>query len=516
MEKVKAFLFYHGEKVGLAAVVFLCVVGMLAAQPWRRSVPEAKQLADAVKELKSAVGGEGVTSGVGELTTPGYADALREQLAPVADARPFANNVWPFHDIDALPENRPDSFRVAAAENITIIPERGRLKVTWSIDPQKQATANSQSRYEGVIELVRAVVYRAPAQAPDQLREIGTVPLDDVVIVPTAPRASRTMRPERFAGPPGARRRPTDTTTRVPQGKIPVEQAEQAGRFVFADSMVKSEQDYVYKVQLVAKNPRYDPQAAQPGAEFVKSSLSATEISLAQRPKPSLRWFFIGGNPEWATVRIYKWYVFSVAADELKEAEAGAAQGVVERGGWVGHSFHVQPGDPIGAPDRPWVVVPGSEKRQQVSIDFSTGCTAVAVESALQISDRSTVTLTAGGTSTARRLFKETYLLYYTDLSGNLHARWSEPDLVQAEATTPEGTAQVEGATTPGGRAQRTGTSRGGSSAARARRMAEFARRQDEQARRHREQVSKAAAADEAHRREREREGDRVPENVPF
>ena len=137
MEKVKAFLFYHGEKVGLAVVVFLCLVGLLAAQPWRRSVPEARQLEGAVRELRSAIARGGPA--VGELTTPAYAEELQAQLAPITDVKPFANDVWPFHDIDVLPEDRPDSLQVAAAEQIRAIAERGRLKVTWSINPQQQA-----------------------------------------------------------------------------------------------------------------------------------------------------------------------------------------------------------------------------------------------------------------------------------------------------------------------------------------------------------------------------------------
>ena len=505
MEKVKTFLFYHGEKVGLAAVVLVCLLGLLAAQPWSTTIPEVEQLNQGFNQLKGAL-----AKAESDTEPPAHADfvaRLETQLGPVGDVQPFESAVWPTHDIDALQGERQNYPRVASVEDLKVVPERGRLKVTWSVDPEKQAIENTRARYSGVIELVRAVVYRAPAEAPDRLQEVGATALADVVIVPAT---AGTPRRDRLGGfTREVARRPRETALYVAEGKITSEEAERAGRFVFADSTVKPERDWVYTVKLVAKNPVYLPQDPN-SPEFTESDLEATPLSLAQRSLPSLRWFFTGGSPDWATVRVYKWHVFTISASELAgaggkvaETEAGAAgDQMVERAGWVDAMFSVRPGDPIGSEDLRWFRAPGTEKLQQLTIDFSTGCTAVAVGSAVQITDYPAVTLTAAGAPATRRHFKDTLLLYYTDPAGNLRTRWQESDQLLGGMV-----AGVEPGEGP--KARRGPEGREGTPASREQflqRRREMMREDEERSREARERARASQLEDEAHRRERQRE----------
>ncbi len=513
MEKVKTFLFYHGEKVGLVAVVLVCLLGLLAAQPWSTAIPEAEQLGQGFRQLKNALAkAESDT----ELPAhPDFVARLQTRLGSVEDVQPFDTDVWPTHDIDSLPGERQNYPRVASVEELKVIAERGRLKVTWSVDPDQQAIANTQARYSGIIELVRAVVYRAPAEAPDRLQEVGTTPLADVVIVPAGLTTFRGDRRDRFTRRP-VRRRLTETALDVPEGKITSQEAELAGRFVFTDSTVKPERDCVYKVKLVAKNPVYLPQDPK-SPEFIDSDLGVTPLSLVQRSLPNLRWFFTGGSPDLATVRLYKWHVFTIPASELAGAGEEVAQGepgvagdqMVERAAWVDEGFFIRPGDPIGSQTLRWFLVPGTGKPEQLAIDFSTGCTVVAVEPAVQIIDYPTVTLTAAGGPATRRHFKDTYLLYYTDPSGNLRTRWQESDRLLAEA------ARVGGGEVPGGR--RPGEVRRGSEPRTGirvtrqeyeRRMAEMERREEQHVREVEEEMRKARIEDEAKDRARRERGE--------
>ncbi len=508
MEKVKTFLFYHGEKVGLVAVVLVCLLGLLAAQPWSTAIPEAEQLGQGSRQLKNALAK--AESDAGPPAHPDFVARLQTQLGPVEDVEPFEANVWPPYDIDSLPGERQNYPRVASVEELKVIAQRGRLKVTWSVDPDQQAIANTQGRYSGIIELVRAVVYRAPAEAPDRLQEVGTTPLADVVIVPASLSTFRRDRRDRFARRP-VRRRPTETALQVPEGKITSQEAELAGRFVFADSTVEPEQDWVYKVKLVAKNPVYLPQDPN-SPEFTDSDLAVTPLSLAQRSLASLRWFFTGGSPDLATVRLYKWHVFTIPASDLAgagekvaQAEPGAAgDQTVERAAWVDAGFFVRPGDPIGSKTLRWFLVPGTEKSEQLAIDFSTGCTAVAVEPAVQIIDYPTVTLTAAGGPATRRRFKDTYLLYYTDPSGNLRTRWQESDRLLAELGGVEVRREGPEAGPAAGPREGVRVSR----EAFLRRREEMKRQEEEHRREIQEKIRKARIDDEAHRQKRRREAE--------
>lgn len=514
MEKVKEFLFYHGEKVGLAVVVILGVLGLLAAQPWRTDVPEAEQLAQALRSLQVAM--SGTVPETAQYEAPDLLGELQARLSPI-EAEALGRGVWAFYDIDRLPEERPE-LRVAAAEEVQVIPERGRLKVAWTVDPGQQAVENSQARYDGPIELVRAVIYRAPAEVPEQLREVGSTPLEDVVIVPPVSAAARASERRRFAGEPVSRR-PEGRAALVPLGKVRVEEAEQAGRFVYADGDVQAEKDYVYKVKLVALNPRYDPNNPSAAPQFIESSLGDTPLSLAQRPLPSIRWFFVGGSPERAGIRVYRWQVFNVPVSELTEGAEGAApvaeaaEEVVERAQWVDATFYVRPGEPIGRRESRYVLVPGTKKPLNVAIDFSTGNTAVAVESAPRIIDSPRVTLTAAGAPAVTRLVKDTLLLYYLDSEGQLRTRWQEPDLGLAERRAAVAGAPAAGAAERGGRPAAGGRRRL-SGAALERRRAELMRREEAALQRTREAIRRAKVTDAAERRRREREQE-VPEELP-
>jgi hypothetical protein len=107
---------------------------------------------------------------------------------------------------------------------------------------------------------------------------------------------------------------------------------------------------------------------------------------------------------------------------------------MVERGEWVVKDFSVRPGDPIGSEIQGYFSPGGVGKPEQLTMDFSTGCTVVAVEMALRISDAPVITLTAAGAPS--RLIKDSLLLYFIDPSGALRTRWQEPDLVLAEELT--------------------------------------------------------------------------------
>ncbi len=521
MEKVKTFLFYHGEKVGLVAVVLVCLLGLLAAQPWSTTIPEAEQLGQGFRQLKNALAK--AESDVELPAHPDFVARLQTRLGTVEDVQPFETDVWPTHDIDSLPGERQNYPRVASVEELKVVAERGRLKVTWSVNPDQQAVANTQARYSGIIELVRAVVYRAPAEAPDRLQEVGTTPLDDVVIVPAGLSTFRRDRRDRFTRGP-VRRGLTETALNVPEGKTTSQEAELAGRFVFADSTVKPEQDWVYKVKLVAKNPAYLPQDPK-SPEFIDSDLGVTPLSLAQRALPSLRWFFIGGSPDLATIRLYKWHVFTIPASELAgagEAVAQAEPGVagdqmVERAAWVDVGFSVSPGDPIGSQALRWCLVPGTGKSKQLAIDFSTGFTVVAVEPAVQIIDSPTVTLTAAGGPATRRHFKDTYLLYYTDPSGDLRTRWQESDRLLAELAAVEVGEGPEGPRR--GEVRRGSEPRRGTRVTRQeyeRRREEMSRREEQQGREMREKMRQARIEDEAQLRRRQREAEYIEDDLDF
>jgi len=516
MEKVKEFLFYHGEKVGLAVVVLLCLLSLLAAKPWSTDIPEAQELARALSGLRSAMSGS-VPETV-QYQAPDLMSQLQARLAPLR-AGSFERGMWAFYDIDRLPEERPE-LRVAAVSEVRVIPERGRLKVTWSVDPAQQALENSQARYDGIIELVKAVIYRAPANQPDQLREVGSTPLEDVVIVPPVTAASRPSTRPRFTGGLLSSR-PGTQTVRVPAGKVPVEDAEQAGRFVYADADVEADQDYVYKVKLVALNPRYDPNNPGSAPQFIESDLEDTPVSLAQRPLPSIRWFFVGGSPGRAGIRVYKWEVFNIPAAELAQpqegtaaeaaAEEAAAGETVERAQWVDATFYVRPGEPIGRKVLRYVLVPGAKKPVKATIDFSTGCTAVAVESAPRIIDTPKVTLTAAGAPSVTRLVKDTLLLYYLDAEGQLRTRWQEPDLALAEKRATAATGAAEATAGPR-RRPATGTRRAISQAELERRRAALIRREQAEQARMREAIRRAKQAEAAKIRQRIKE---MPEELP-
>jgi hypothetical protein len=570
VEKVKAFLFYHGEKVGVAVVVVLCLLGLVVARPFSAAGLQRGALAQDLDSLKTKVSAEAPAS---EFVHPSLVAQLESQLSPADNVQPFAADVWPTVDIARIPTGRPDFPRLAPVAQVQVIPERGGLKVTWTVDPQQQATENAQARYEGVIGLTQAVIYRATAEVPDQLREVGTVPLDDMVIVPT-PGATGRPGPQRFVGGPPSRPQAAGALLTVPEGKISAEDAAQAGRFSYADRVVKAEQDYVYKVKLVAKNPTYDPVNPAGVPEFIESDVPATVLSLAQRPLPSIRWFFMGGNTESASVRVYRWHVFSVPAGGLPAvgslpsavpaspvvaaAPAGGAgapratsprgarpsapprppvaaaappaaaqpvltpvggpmavgtgaagaQEMVERGEWVVESFSVGPGDPIGLQVQGYYSPGGVGKPEQLTMDFSTGCTVVAVEMALRISDTPQVTLTAAGAPTSSRLVKDSLLLYYIDPTGALRTRWQEPDLVLAEMiATPAATAGLPaGGTAPSGRAPAARMTQKEYDA----RMRVLQQQDVERNRQQQQAIQRAMQEDEKHRQERERQP--VPE----
>jgi hypothetical protein len=530
MEKLKVFLFHHGEKVGLAAVAVLCLVGLLVAHPWSTGAMQDSVLKQDLTRLEAKV-----KAGPPEATEFAHLDfvaQLDNQLRPSEEVHAFPATTWPTVDIVSLPESRQNYPGVASVAEVKVVPERGGLRVTWSIDPQKQAIENAQARYEGVVQLVRAVVYRAPAESPTQLQELGTVPLDDVVVVPAVGGPGGGARPGRFLGGPPAGARAAVPAGVVAEGKVSADEADRAGRFAYADRSVKPEQDYVYKVKLVGKNPRYDPTNPAGMPEFIESDLASTELSLAQRPLPSIRWFFMGGNTEQASVRVYRWHVFSVAASEQAggggspatggAAPAGARPGAAasgpagvaatgteaaapptEIGQWVVANFAVRPGDPIGREVQGYFAPSGVSKPEQLTIDFSTGCTVVAVEGALRITDTPVVTLTAAGApGSSGRLVRDSLLLYYIDPAGVLRTRWQEPDLVLAEQLTAPGVAGGPGATptavgAPGGTRM--------TAEAYQKQMEEGARRRREEAARREEAVKRAQEADKAHAAERSR-----------
>jgi hypothetical protein len=133
---------------------------------------------------------------------------------------------------------------------------------------------------------------------------------------------------------------------------------------------------------------------------------------------------------------------------------------MVEHAEWVVKDFSVQPGDPIGAAVQGYFMPGGIARPEQLTIDFSTGCTVVAVDMALRISDAPAITLTAAGAPSSSRLIKDSLVLYYIDASGALRTRWQEPDLVLAEEmaapAATAATAPTAGAT-PGTAPARTG-----------------------------------------------------------
>ena len=87
MEKVKTFLFYHGEKVGLVAVVLVCLLGLLAAQPWSTAIPEAEQLGQGFRQLKNALAK--AESDAGPPAHPDFVARLQTRLGPVEDVQPL-------------------------------------------------------------------------------------------------------------------------------------------------------------------------------------------------------------------------------------------------------------------------------------------------------------------------------------------------------------------------------------------------------------------------------------------
>jgi hypothetical protein len=513
MEKVKTFLFYHGEKVGLAAVLVLCALGLLAAQPWDTSIREESELRVAVQELTQAVASSSVVDE--EYDAPDFVGGLKRELDPPVDVRPLDR--FAFYRAAEVPETSAFDYpRVAAVTEVRVTAERGRLKVFWSVDPERQGVENAQGRHEGIIELVKAVIYRAPVQAPEQLREIGSTELADVVIVP--PERVVVSSSGRRPTPP-ARARTESVAFMVPPGKASSEDAEAAGRFVYADGTVEPEGDYVYKVKLVAHNPRFDPSSPGRMPPFIESDLAESALSLAQRALPSIRWFFVGGGPDTASVRVYRWHVFSLAAEELageEGAEGAAAAATVEQSGWVGVTLFVRPGDPMGGVERRWFLVPGTSKQEQVEVDFSTGCTVVAVESAPRIMDMPTITLTAAGAPGPRPAIRaENLLLYYTDEEGTLRTRWQESDVLQSElAAAPGEGAAASGRERPGrGAETRSGRPM---SRAQAEAMLRRARQQeDERIEQQRQEMRRRREAEEQERRVHEERDQYIPEQMP-
>ena len=543
MEKLKAFFFYHGEKVGLAVVVVLCLLGLWAARPWAAAGAQDSGLKRDLGTLDARV--KGAAPQAGEFAHPDLVAQLQRELSAPQDVRAFSAATWAFGpDIAVLPEDRQNYLRLAPVAQVQVVPERGGLKVTWTSDPQKQVVENAQARYEGIIELMQAVIYRATAEAPTQLQQVGTVPLEDVVIIPSALGPTGRPAPQRFVlGSLPSRPQPEAALLTVPPGKVAAADAEQAGRFAYADRAVKADQDYVYKVALVAKNPRYDP--ANPGGapELIESELPSTVLSLAQRPLPSIRWFFMGGNTERASVRVYKWHVFSVAASEAAAAgspatpaaapavtqpglaaapaagavppggaAAASAAATVERGQWVVENFSVSPGDPIGRQVAGYFSAGAMDKPEQLTIDFSTGCTAVAVDMVLRITDNPQVTLTAAGSG---RRVKDSLLLYYMDPTGALRTRWQEPDLVLAEMlAAPAATAGPAVAGTPAPAAAASAPAGRMTPQEYDRRMREYMRQDAERVRAVQAAVQRDTQAEQALRKQRESQ-QYVPEEGP-
>jgi len=521
MDKLKAFFFSHGEKVGLAVVVVLCLLGLWVARPWAAAAAQDSDLKRNLGVLEARI--KGAAPQAGEFARPALAEQLQRELGAPQEVQAFSAGTWAFGpDISVLPEDRQNYLRLAAADQVQVVPERGGLKVTWTADPQKQAVENAQARYEGIIELMQAVIYRATAEAPTQLQQVGTVPLEDVVIVPAALGAAGRPTPQRFVlGSPSSRPQPETALLTVPPGRVAATDAQQAGRFAYADRAVKADQDYVYKVVLVAKNPRYDPANPRGAPELIESELPSTVLSLAQRPLPSIRWFFMGGNTERASVRVYKWHVFSVAATEAAAAGSPAtpaavpsASAPVERAQWVVENFSVSAGDPIGRHVTGYFSAGAMDKPELLTIDFSTGCTAVAVDMVLRITDAPQVTLTAAGAPGSGRLVKDSLLLYYMDPTGALRTRWQEPDLVLAEmlaapaatvGPAAAGTPAAAAAGTPAGRITQQDYER---------RMQEYRRQQEERQRAVSATIQREAEADEALRRQREAQ-QYVPDEGP-
>ncbi len=336
------------------------------------------------------------------------------------------------------------------------------------------------------------------------------MPLDDVVIMPlsvgpvTGPGLDDMGPMYGMGGPSASALSPTE----LPEGKISSEDAQRAGRFAYADATVKPDRDYLYKVQLVAKNPRFEPTSPQDVPQFVESDLDATPLSLAQRALPSIRWFFIGGGEGAGQVRVYKWHVFTIPVSEMGEkltdTEAASGQATVERADWVGVTFPVvRPGDVIGREEKRWFTARGTSVRQQLTIDFSTGATAVAVENAPRIE------YAAAGDAATSRVVSSKLLLYYTDAEGALQTRWQETDLVPSERQVL--LAGEAGAATGGpleaGPVEGTGGQEGGYVSPE--RAASYRRMAEEAARRGEERFRAAQQEDEAMRRRMEREARR-------
>jgi len=276
-------------------------------------------------------------------------------------------------------------------------------------------------------------------------------------------------------------------------------------------------------VVLVAKNPRYDPANPKAAPELVEGELPGATLSLAQRPLPSIRWFFMGGNTDQIGVRVYKWHVFSVPATQAAAAgspvPAGAtppvgaapasAPAIVERSGWAVENFSVGPVDSNGQEVTCYSSASGAVKPEQLTIDFSTGCTAVAVEMVLRITDTPQVTLTAAGSGASGRLVKDSLLLYYLDPTGALRTRWQEPDLVLAEMVATPAAAAATGPGVPGAPTTPAAGAPTGGKVTREeyeRQMAERRRRDEEALRAQMEDVRRATEADQAERERHERE----------
>jgi len=512
MEKLKSFLFLHGEKVGLAAVFVLCLLGLLLAQPWNTGIEEVEALRTATQQLERAF----MAGSVPTLQAPDFVARLQEELVTPGEVEAFPPGKIVVVDTQGLIEQGTGHPAVAAAEDVTVTPKRGRLLVSWKINPESQAAENERARWTGVLQLVRADIYRALAASPDQLELVGSTDLSDVVVVP-----ARSLPTAGFglAGPSVAgSRRSGVGGPEVPPGMMSAEEAQQRERFVFADSDVEAGQDYVYKVRLVARNPLYTAQSDMP--EFIESDLGSTNFSVAQRPQPSIQWFFLGGAPDFASVTVYKWHVVTVSPEELTTTpaeqgveEAASVEGPVEQAGWVAMPFVVRPGDPIGGVATKWIPIEGTDKQKQARIDFSTGATAVALAPEPRI-------LPGAGTAvgTAGAPVGASLLLSYLDADGNLQSRWQEPDLLKAELAPrlPGQEGGREAATRPGSRASEGVTGRGMSREQYEQRMQKYAEQERREAERIRQQIQQQKKEDERLREQREREQQYVPSDLPF